>query len=65
MTPFGSSADQGRAAGIGVGLVGLQKKGLWDKGYCRSEEDVGRGATAPGMLSRQRLEHRVHDIILQ
>ena len=44
MTSFGSSADQGRAAGIGVGLVGLQKKGLWDKGYCRSEEDVGRGS---------------------
>ena len=44
MTPFGSSADRGRAAGIGEGLVGLQKKGLWDKGYCRSEEDVGRGS---------------------
>ena len=48
MTPFGSSADQGRAAGIGVGLVGVQKKGLWDKGYCRSEEDVGCGSYSTG-----------------
>lgn len=48
MTPIRASADQGRAAGIGVGLVGLQKKGLWDKGYCSSEEDVGRGSYSTG-----------------
>ena len=48
MTPFRSSAEQGKATGIGVGLVGVQKKGLWDKGYCRSEEDVGRGSYSTG-----------------
>ena len=48
MTPFRSSTDQVRAAGIGVWLVGVQKKGLWDKGYCRSEEDVGRGSYSTG-----------------
>ena len=48
MTPIRASADQGRAAGIGVRLVGLQKKDLWDKGYCRSEEDVCRGSYSTG-----------------
>ena len=48
MTPIRASADQGRAAGIGVRLVGLQKKDLWDKGYCRSEEDVGHGSYSTG-----------------
>ena len=65
MTPFRSSAEQGRAAGIGVGLVESRKKVCGIKAIVEARKMWAVGATAPGTLSRQRLEHRVHDIILQ
>lgn len=65
MTPIRASADQGRAAGIGVGLVGLQKKVCGIKAIVEVRKMCAVGAIAPGTLSTQRLKHRVHDNILQ